>query len=112
MNPALNTAYFATSEAQYWWAANEQIGDATKAWAVNVGGGIGPHPKSETISAGGTKRFHVRCVRGAADGMGPDLTNNGDGTVTDRHSGLMWQQASPRRPLPGRPPCLPVKTSR
>ena len=94
LNPALNTTYFSTTTAQYWWAADEQAGDATKAWAVNAGGGIGPHPKSETISAGGTKRFHARCVRGAAGGMGPALTASGDGTVTDRHTGLVWQQAT------------------
>ena len=94
INPALNTTYFVTTTAQYWWTANEQAGDATKAWSVNAGGGIGPHPKSETISAGGTKRFHVRCVQGAASAATSAFVNNGDGTVTDGHTGLVWQRAT------------------
>ena len=55
-------------------------------WAVNAGGGIGPHPKMETLSAGGARRFHVRCVRGASapSATGPihRLTNAVAGTVT------------------------------
>ena len=82
------------ARAQYWWAANEQIGDATKAWGREHGRRHRAAPQGRDHPHGGKKRFHVRCVGGAVDGMGPDLTNNGDGTVTDRHSGLMWQRAA------------------
>ncbi|MCB1406862.1 MAG: DUF1566 domain-containing protein, partial [Rhodobacteraceae bacterium] len=42
---------------------------------------------------GQDKTFYVMYVRGA-EGYGvPDLTDNGDGTVTDAASGLMWAQA-------------------
>ena len=97
INPALNTDYFPTSTAEYWWSSDAAVDNATKVWVTNAGGGIGPHPKTETISAGGTKRFHVRCVRdpaatGATQFSG-NLTDNGDGTVTDNHTGLVWQQA-------------------
>ncbi|MBC8427793.1 DUF1566 domain-containing protein, partial [bacterium] len=96
VNPALNTDYFLDSGAEYWWSITERAGDSSRAWVVNAGGGIGAHPKSETISAGGTKRFHVRCVRGGTnDGAEPrpDFIDNGDGTVTDKNTELMWQQA-------------------
>ncbi|MEI8037834.1 MAG: DUF1566 domain-containing protein [Verrucomicrobiota bacterium] len=97
INPAINTTYFTASAADYWWSADVAVDDATKVWVTNAGGGIGPHPKTETLSAGGSKRFHVRCVRdpsaSGATHLYGSLTNNGDGTVTDNHTGLTWQQA-------------------
>ncbi len=38
---------------------------------------------------GQDKTFFVQCVRGPAHGVN-DLLNNGDGTVSDQASGLMW----------------------
>lgn len=95
VNPALDTNSFTKSTAEYWWSADRRADDATRIWVTNAGGGIGPHPKSETISAGGTKRVATRCVRGsvAVDALRRSLTDNGDGTVTDNHTGLMWQNA-------------------
>ncbi|HNQ87981.1 MAG TPA: DUF1566 domain-containing protein [Verrucomicrobiota bacterium] len=95
VNPALDTNAFTATGAQYWWTADVQPTDSNRVWAANAGGGIGPHPKTETLGAGGTKRFHVRCVRGApAPARQPmhDFVGNGDGTVTDRDTGLTWQQ--------------------
>ena len=97
INPAINTTYFTATAADYWWSADVAVDDATKVWVTNAGGGIGPHPKTETLSAGGSKRFHVRCVRdpsaSGATHLYGSLTNNGDGTVTDNHTGLTWQKA-------------------
>ena len=95
LNPALNQAYFTKTAAEYWWASDLRADDTTRAWATNAGGGAGAHPKSETISGGGTKRFHARCVR--TPGSGLNLTeifkNNGNNTITDNRTGLTWQQA-------------------
>jgi sugar lactone lactonase YvrE/formylglycine-generating enzyme required for sulfatase activity/phosphodiesterase/alkaline phosphatase D-like protein len=93
VNPALNTNLFTLSAAQYWWTADTQLTDAGRVWAINAGGGIGAHRLDETISAGGTNRYHVRCVRGAVAGSTRHLTNNLDGTITDLDTGLTWQQA-------------------
>jgi len=97
INPALDTSVFIASSAQYWWCGNTRIDDASRVWAANSGGGIGPHPEDETISAGGTKRFHVLCVRDPRQAGITELTHgftgNGDGTVTDDRTGLVWQQA-------------------
>ncbi len=41
----------------------------------------------------GSKTFHVRYVRQAADYGRNDLVDNGDGTVNDRATGLMWSKA-------------------
>ena len=91
--PAIDTKVFSKSEAEYWWSSDLRADDASRAWSVNAGGGTGPHPKRETISAGGTKRYHVRCVRGSASSPVPQpYASNGAGTVIDNRTGLMWQQ--------------------
>jgi sugar lactone lactonase YvrE/formylglycine-generating enzyme required for sulfatase activity len=99
INPALDTNYFAVTvpAAEYWWSRDVQANNAANIWVANAGGGIGNHPKTETIGAGGTRRFHVRCVRGASPPSSASpihhFTNNGNGTITDTDTGLMWQQA-------------------
>lgn len=42
---------------------------------------------------GGEKTFLAICVRGHADYGFNDFVGNGDGTITDLATGLMWQQA-------------------
>jgi hypothetical protein len=94
LNPALNTVYFTKTAAEYWWTSQVRADIATYVWVVNAGGGIGAHPKSETISAGGTKRFHVRAVRNPTSSpvKAIHFKDNGDGTITDNYTGLVWQK--------------------
>ena len=66
--PAIDTHTFTRSEAEYWWSSETRAGDPTRIWSVNAGGGTGPHPKRETISAGGEKRYHTRCLIAKAFG--------------------------------------------
>jgi hypothetical protein len=93
-NPAHDNTYFTATAAEYWWSSNDQSNDPNKAWATNAGGGIGNHPKSETISAGGTKRFHVRAVRDKTPPLSlpSHFTDNQNGTITDNNTQLMWQK--------------------
>ena len=93
-NPALNSSVFTTTLAEYWWTSTRQANDTNKVWATNAGGGIGNHPKTETISAGGLKKFHVRAVRDAQVPLTipQHFTNNNDGTITDNLTNLTWQQ--------------------
>ncbi len=95
-NPAaLNTTFFPSNPAgaaEYWWSSDIYGTDATRVWCVNSGGGMGPKPKSETVSAGGTLRYHTRYVRGAKPTNGHNYLNNLDGTITDLDTGLMWAQ--------------------
>lgn len=98
--PAMDTTVFPHTEARYWWTSSPMAGDATRIWLVNTGGGIGAHPKTETTSAGGDRPVHVRCVRGAcATGNGPRLRDNGDGTVSDLRTGLVWQKVGVTQPM-------------
>lgn len=93
--PAIDNTVFTRSQAEYWWSSDLQFGDPAKAWVVNSGGGTGPHPMTETLSAGGQKRYHTRCVRQPIESWTVDepFATNGDGTVTDNRTGLMWQEA-------------------
>ncbi len=93
--PALDPAGFTRTAAEYWWSATNRAGDESRVWVANAGGGIGPHPVRETISAGGAKRFHALCVRGAAPAEGPRLRAGAPGTVADEATGLVWQREAP-----------------
>ncbi|MFZ4454849.1 MAG: DUF1566 domain-containing protein [Bacteroidales bacterium] len=94
-NPALNTTILTKTLAEYWWSSEKQVGNAAVIWATNAGGGIGNHPKTETLSAGGTKRFHVRAVRGLISTAFSvaHFTDKGDGTIRDNYTGLTWQKS-------------------
>jgi hypothetical protein len=93
--PALDPAFFSRSGAQYWWTSVSRADDPSRVWVTNAGGGLGPHPKNETISAGGDRKVHARCVRGSEPAT-QGLTGNKDGSVTDRRTGLIWRrQGSP-----------------
>jgi len=78
----------------YWWTSDAYMGSTTNTWCVNAGGGVGPKPLTETLSAGGIFRYCARYVRGT--GKKPtnlhSYVNNGDGTITDTDTGLMWTQ--------------------
>ncbi len=93
-NPAINTTYFPSSSpaAEYWWTSDLFGSSTTNVWCANAGGGLGPKPKSETVSAGGTFQYHARYVRGAKPTNAHNYVNNGDGTITDTDTNLMWAQ--------------------
>ena len=90
--PPLDLTVFSASTAEYWWTNLAQYNDATKVWVTNAGGGIGNHLKKETISAGGTKKFHARIVRDAS--IPPILPaqyiRTDYGTVIDLKTNLEW----------------------
>lgn len=94
-NPALDITVFPKTLAEYWWTSDKQVNDVNKVWATNSGGGIGNHPKIETISAGGVKRFHVRAVRdiGNIELINNRYSDNGNGTIVDNFTGLIWQKS-------------------
>jgi hypothetical protein len=96
--PAMNTEFFTRSEARYWWTHTARADDSSKVWVVNTGGGIGAHAKLESLSAGGDRPIHVRCVRGASlFATEPILQRSENGMVTDIQTGLIWQVAAPEQ---------------
>lgn len=52
-----------------------------------------------TMPDNSEKTFFVQLVRGPADYGLNSFTNNGDGTITDRSTGLMWPQGDNGSPL-------------
>jgi hypothetical protein len=94
VNPALDAKVFTKTVAEYWWTGTQQANDNTRVWVTNAGGGIGNHPKSETVSAGGTKKIHTRAVRdiNVPSSISNHFTDNGDGTITDHLTTLVWQR--------------------
>lgn len=90
--PPLDLTVFSASTAEYWWTNLAQYNDGTKVWVTNAGGGIGNHLKKETISAGGTKKFHARIVRDPS--IPPILPapyiRTDYGTVIDLKTNLEW----------------------
>ena len=100
-NPALDTSAFTNTRAEYWWTSQEQPSNTTRVWVTNSGGGMGPHLKTETISAGGTKKYHARLVKsGSVPPTVEHFTDNGDSTITDNVTGLMWQKFPSRDSMP------------
>lgn len=94
INPALKTNFFTKTSAEYWWTSEKRKDNSNNIWVVNAGGGLGAHPKTETISAGGTKKFHVRAVRNpfSTSFNVVHFKDNNNGTVTDNFTGLTWQK--------------------
>jgi len=111
MTPYINTNYFDfqypdTSvgwriiDAQYW-SSTLYVGTIMwgnqGAFGVNFADGrIKCYPLSN--ANGPTMRSFVRCVRGPQYGVNKFM-DNGDGTVTDKATGLMWSKRDSRRPM-------------
>lgn len=92
-NPAMDGAYFTKTAAEYWWTDETQAGDPARVWVTNAGGGVGNHLKAETLSAGGTKKMHVRCVRNTwSTPVNMRFEENDPGIVTDNMTDLHWRK--------------------
>ena len=83
--PSIDTTYFpGTNTSFYSSSTTHAVYGSPDVWIVNFGYGDVDHRDK---SAG----YHVRCVRGQELSFG-NFTDNGDGTVTNNNTGLMWQQ--------------------
>jgi hypothetical protein len=81
--PAIKTSYFPDTKAANYWTITSNAALPDVAWIVNFSdGGIYDNDKSAS--------GYVRCVRGEQSTQ--NLMDNGNGTVTDTGTGLMWQQ--------------------
>jgi hypothetical protein len=97
--PYLNTNYFTlasgqvTKDEQFWssdfYVGTTVEGGSNSAFGVNH---VTGHIKAYSAAAGGpVGGKYVRAVRGDDYGIN-ELINNGDGTITDNSTGLMWTQ--------------------
>jgi parallel beta-helix repeat protein len=83
--PAINTTYFRNTMSYDYWSSTTYAYDTGYAWCVYFYNGyVSINNKSSSC--------YVRAVRGGQSGLLGDLVINGDSTVTDTSTGLMWQQ--------------------
>ncbi|MDP8254673.1 MAG: DUF1566 domain-containing protein [Candidatus Alcyoniella australis] len=82
------------SKDEQYWSSNHYVGvtvegQSDAAFGVNHGTGhIKAYPANGTGPIAGN---YVRCVRGEEYGVN-QFVDNGDGTITDQATGLMWMQ--------------------
>lgn len=82
--PTINAAHFPNTKAEEYWSSEEDAVTTDNAWSVLFySGSVMPYNK--------TALLNVRCVRGGAPAA---LVDNGNGTVTDNSTGLIWQKCS------------------
>ena len=96
--PTIKTKFFPntqSSEYSGYWSSTSYVSDTDIAWVVNFylgnvcawfarGGSPDEHVK--------TNNNYVRAVRGGSYGELGNWVINGNGTITDTSTGLMWQQ--------------------
>lgn len=96
--PYLNANYFhlagtsVSKDEQYWadyYVGTTVEGGSDAAFGVNHGTG---HIKAYAALVSGQMGNYVRCVRGDNYGIN-EFVDNGDGTITDNATGLMWEQS-------------------
>jgi hypothetical protein len=84
-NVAVNPGYFPNTSASYYWSPTTRKSLKENAWYANFSEGlVSTYQK--------TKSLFVIAVRGQK--AATHFVNNGDGTVTDLSTGLMWQGAT------------------
>ena len=85
-NPATNTNFFPNTLSSSYWSSTTYAG-TDYAWSISFGlGGDNFYGK--------VNYDYVRAVRGGQSGSSDHLVINGDNTVTDTVTGLMWQQTT------------------
>ena len=88
--PAINSEYFPNTVSSYYWSSTTNADCTNYAWRVHFNGGNVSYYVYKSFS------YRVRAVRGGVSGSFDNLVINGDGTVTDTATGLMWQQETAR----------------
>jgi hypothetical protein len=84
--PSINTSYFPNTVASIYWTAEACVPPkfSDSAWGVSFNNGTVRYYSKVSL-------YYVRAVRGS--GSFSNFIDNGDGTVMDMSTGLMWQQA-------------------
>jgi hypothetical protein len=89
-SPLIDMDYFPNTVAGYYWISDEFAPSSTSAWLVGfIDGLTGANSKATTQNA------HLVHGTPLSDGS---FTDNGDGTMTDATTGLVWDKCSWVRP--------------
>ncbi|MBI5557052.1 MAG: DUF1566 domain-containing protein [Deltaproteobacteria bacterium] len=85
--PTIDTSYFPDTVSSDYWSSTTSVNYTYNAWRVHFTSGY-------VASLNKSNSYYARAVRAGQAGALGDLVINGDGTVTDTATGLMWQQCS------------------
>jgi len=85
--PTIDTTYFSNTKSADYWLSTTYACGPDDAWSV-------PFYYGFVWNSYKYSNFYVRCVRGEQFPT-QSLMDNGDGTVTDNATGLIWQQGEP-----------------
>jgi len=81
-DPSIDTGYFNNTVSYYYWTSTTEVHDPSHAWSVSFS-------YSYVLGNGKEYKYYARAVRGVKSV--PVYVNNGNGTVTDTNTGLMWE---------------------
>ena len=86
----INTNYFPNTQASFYWSSTSYAYYTYSAWGVNF-------YSTATTTTRDKRQLHTMSAPFAGDSHASisGYVDNGDGTVTDTSTGLMWQQAGP-----------------
>ena len=94
-NPSIDTTVFGHSTAEYWWTSTRGLEVPGRIWVTNAGGGLGAHDTLESVTNGGVKHMHARCVRTDFQGASTHVFSVvSDSVVLDGNTGLEWSRYS------------------
>jgi len=83
-DPAVDTDYFLNTQlSPRYWSSTTRASDNSGAWDISFGYGIIAYSPKYSVR-------YVRAVRGRQ--IDSTYIDNGDGTITDFYTGLMWQK--------------------
>jgi hypothetical protein len=85
--PTIDTDHFPNTKASGYWSSTTYAGYPYDAWDVYFRNGYVDYGSKYDAE-------YVRCVRGEQRDVAA-LTDNGNGTVSDSRTGLVWQQGEP-----------------
>ena len=85
-SPSIDVTHFPAAVPQQYWTSTELASNTSNAWVVFFTSGF-----VLNVAKSGTN--YVRCV--ASQSLrSPEFTDNGDGTISDASSRLVWQKCS------------------
>ncbi len=85
--PALDVVWFPNTAPNWYWSSSTYAGNSSNAWVVSFSNGY-DYDDDKTDS----RYRYVRAVRSGQSGLLDDFIINGDGTITDPNTELMWQE--------------------
>jgi len=83
LEPAIDTLVFSGTNPSWYWSSTGYANNISNAWSVDFL--VGYERTTEKSSS-----WYVRCVRGQS--IERSFTDNGDGTITENTTHLMWQK--------------------